>query len=293
MKRACSPLFLGVLMSVCPLVPGQDEIGKKERARIKIEWSQEDSKNFAIEFENVIARSTVKRIASELEDSLTQYILVFRFKPAEKLKVRFLDSQNTYEQEGGKPSTAGHYIPGTGYLVLKQLPFPDLIPTAYHEAFHQYLHYYIGKDVEIPIWFNEGMASYYEQMRREPGTKKLSYKLIDNRGLRMMQAKLVTRSTIPFAKLVDMQYEEFHDKADKQREDMNYSQSFAMIYFFMKGLGGKPVFQFTEELKKTKNADAAMEKIFGKERKNLQAMEDRWKAFVTQEKILELKPAPF
>jgi hypothetical protein len=266
----------------------QEEIGKKDRKRIQIEWGEyQDAKSYAIEYEKAIPRSTVKRVADELEDALAQYILVFRFKPAEKLKVRFLDSQNTYEQEGGKVSTAGHFLPGTGYLVLKQLEFHQLIPTAYHEAFHQYLHYYVGEGVPIPIWFNEGMAGYYEVMQRQKGTKKLDYKLIDNRKLRMIQDKLLTRTAVPLENLIRKSHEEFHDRTDPQKESLNYTQSFAVIYFFMQGMGGKPVFQFTEELKKTKDPDAATEKIFGKGLKKVKTVESQWKSYMAQVKIVE------
>lgn len=285
-----APLVLAALALSSPL-PGQEDVGKKDSVKIKIEWAKfDDARNYAIEYERVIPRSTVKTVATELEDALAQYILVFRFKPKEKLKVKFLDSPNTYEQEGGKPSTAGHFMPGNGYLVLKQLRFEDLIPTAYHEAFHQYLHYYIGEDVAIPTWFNEGMAGYFEEMQRQRGTRKLDYKLIDNRKLRMIKDKILTRSALPLKDLITASYTDFHDKIESQREAQFYNQSFSVIYFFMQGMGGRPAFQFADELKKTRDTAAAMEKVFGKELKHVSVIEDKWKAYITQVKIEEMKP---
>ena len=154
--------------------------------------------------------------------------------------------------------------------MLQQLPFYQLVPTSYHEAFHQYLHFYVGRGTPIPLWFNEGMASYFEQMQETRGAKKkLDHKLIDNRQLRMIQQKIITRTAIPLSQLVAAGHEEFHPADDKQKEGLYYTQSFSIIYFFMQGMGGKPVFQFAEELKKTKSVDAANEKVFGKELKNL------------------------
>jgi len=283
-------LVLGALLAASP-APAQDEVGKRERKKVVIEWAKTETKNYTIEFEKVIPNSTVAGIGSELERALEQYILVFKHKPEQKLKAKFLDSLNTYEQEGGNVGAAAHFDPGSEYLVLQQLPFYQLVPTAYHEAFHQYLHFYVGKSTPIPLWFNEGMASYFEQMQETRGAKKkLDHKLIDNRQLRMIQQKIITRTAIPLAQLLAAGHEEFHPADDKQKEGLHYTQSFSVIYFFMQGMGGKPVFQFAEELKKTKSVDAANEKIFGKELKNLKSIEGKWKQYIAQVQIVEPPP---
>jgi len=164
-------LFL-VMLSAAGLYPAlsaQERIGKA-RGKIKIAWSELNTKNYKIEYEAVIPVQTAQKIGGELEDILVQYQGLFRFKSSKKMLVRFMDSENTYEQVGGDPRMAGFYNPGSGYLVIKQLPFYDLIPIVYHEAFHQYLHSFVG-DVQIPIWFNEGMAVYFEGMQRDEKSK--------------------------------------------------------------------------------------------------------------------------
>lgn len=285
-RLACLALFL----SLPALSPAQEEVGKREAKKIVIEWARhEKSPNYVIEHEKVIPAATVKKVADALEDVLAQYVLVFRFKPKEKLKVKFLDSRNTYHQEGGRPGAAGHFSPGDEYLVIQQFPFFELFPIVYHEALHQYLHFYVGRGVEIPIWFNEGLASYYEEIQVNRATKKVDYKLISNRKLRITKDKILTRSAIPLATLFEAKYDDFHDKEDGGKEGLCYDQSFAVIYFFMQGMGGKPVFQFAEELKQTKDPALAYEKILGKERKNLKAIEERWKQYIAQVKIVEKK----
>jgi hypothetical protein len=278
-------LTFAASLSLTTRAGGQEEAGVKKGKKIAIELAKLDTKNYAIEYETAIPASTAKQIGAELERVLEQYILVFKYKPAQKLKVKFLDSPNTYEQEGGKPSTAGHFSPGTGYLYLKQLPFDELIPTAYHEACHQYLQFYIGNGTTVPTWFTEGVAVYFEGIQENKGTKKLDGKMIDNRKLRMIQEKIATRASIPLEKLIGSTHEDFHSKDDPQKEGLNYAQSFSVIYFFMQGMGGKPVFQYASELKKTKSEAAANEKVFGKDLKNLKAMEVKWKTYVAQVKI--------
>lgn len=288
--RATGFVAAALALAAMGRAPAQEEVGKRDRPKIKIEWSAYDqSKSYAIEYEKVIPSDTVKKVAEALESILEQYVVVFREKPREKFKVRFLDSQNTYEQEGGLPTTAGHYSPPTKTLVLKQLPFYNLVPTAYHEAFHQYLDFYVGGGVEIPTWFNEGMAMYYEAIQTNPATKKLDFRQIDNRRLRIVRDKVLTRTAIPLEKLFGAKYEEFHDKEKSGEEGLHYDQSFSVIYFLMQGMGGKPVAQFADTLKKSKDVDAAYERLLGKGRKNLKSLEGKWKSYVASAKI-EDKP---
>lgn len=268
------------------LVSAQD-VFKKKKKKIKIAWEQHETKNYQIKYEDAIPGSTVEKIGTELEDILEQYVKVFRVKPKKKLKVKFMDSRNTYHQEGGNPSFAGHYNSASKYLIIQQMPFYDLVPTVYHEAFHQYLDMYVGGGVHIPIWFNEGMAEYYGGIQRERHKKnpKLDINNIDFRKIRMVKDKIFTRNHIPLKKLIDFKHEDFHDK-DKQ--SLSYTQSFSVIYFLMKSSKrGKATlpYKFAKELRDTKKVEDANAKLFGKDRKNLKKVEKAWKKFIRKTDI--------
>ncbi|MCH2585090.1 MAG: DUF1570 domain-containing protein, partial [Planctomycetes bacterium] len=230
---------------LCPALSAQEKIGKA-RGKIKITWSELNTKNYKIEYEGAIPVQTAHKIGQELEDILVQYKALFRFKPSKKMLVRFMDSENTYEQVGGDPRMAGFYNPGSGYLVIKQMPFYELVPVVYHEAFHQYLHSFVG-DVRIPIWFNEGMAVYFEGMQRDEKskTKGLSPKLIKRGKIRMVKDAINTRTQIPLETLLKVTHEEFHDK---ENESLYYSQSFAVMFYFMQLSRGKAALNYMKEL---------------------------------------------
>ena len=268
-----------------PALSAQERIGKA-RGKIKIAWSELNTKNYKLEYEAAIPVQTAQKIAQELEDILVQYQNLFRFKPSKKMLVRFMDSENTYEQVGGDPRMAGFYNPGSGYLVIKQMPFYDLVPTVYHEAFHQYLHAYVG-DVQIPIWFNEGMAVYFEGMQRSEKknaggftpslTGPLNPKLIKRGKIRMVKDAINTRTQIPLETLLKVTHEEFHDKED---EALYYSQSFAVMFYFMQLSRGKAALNYMKELKKTGDPETANTKLFGKKMKNLKRIEASWKGYI-------------
>lgn len=299
-SRLCvflTPLFL-LLASGGPAL-SQDVVKRKVK-KIPIVWAHYETKNYAIAYEKIIPLSTAKKVGRELEDVLEIYVKMFRAKPTagttveptegrskkakgkskEKFKflVKFLDSPNTYEQEGGSKRHPAHYNGGSRSLVIKQMEFYNLLPTLYHEAFHQYIDMYMGYDAPIPIWFNEGMATYFEGMKRNEKTraKKLDPQLVDNRKMRMVRNAVVTRTHIPLAELVDATHEEFHDP---EKESLHYTQSFAVAYFLMQK-SQRSVFNFMKELKKTKDLEAAYAKIFGKARKGLKKFEALWKQFV-------------
>jgi len=272
-------LFLLLILSagIFPALTAQEKIGKA-RAKIKIVWAELNTKNYKIEYEAAIPAQTAHKIGQELEDILVQYQTLFRFKPSKKMLVRFMDSLNTYEQVGGNPRMAGFYNPGSGYLVIKQMPFYDLVPTVYHEAFHQYLHAYVG-DVQIPIWFNEGMAVYFEGMQRDEKSKTnaLNPRLIKRGKIRMVKDAINTRTQIPLETLLKVTHEEFHDK---ENEALYYSQSFAVMFYFMQLSRGKAALNYMKELKKTGDAEAANTKLFGKKMKNLKKIESHWKGYI-------------
>ena len=272
-------LFLLLILSagISPSLTAQEKIGKA-RAKIKIVWAELNTKNYKIEYEAAIPAQTAHKIGLELEDILVQYQTLFRFKPSKKMLVRFMDSLNTYEQVGGNPRMAGFYNPGSGYLVIKQMPFYDLVPTVYHEAFHQYLHAYVG-DVQIPIWFNEGMAVYFEGMQRDEKSKTnaLNPKLIKRGKIRMVKDAINTRTQIPLETLLKVTHEEFHDK---ENEALYYSQSFAVMFYFMQLSRGKAALNYMKELKKTGDSEAANTKLFGKKMKNLKKIESHWKGYI-------------
>lgn len=280
--RALPTLFL-VLILLPWAACAQDDL-RGQKKTIKIEWASYSTKNYEIRYEKAIPKGTVEKVGRELEEILVQYIAIFRVKPEGEasFKVRFLDSLNTYEQEGGDQSHPGMYVEGPSgkYLLIRQLPFYQLIPTVYHEAFHQYIAMY-AEGAPLPLWFNEGMASYYEGMQRD-GSGKLDPLKIDRRKVRMVKDAVFTKTQIPLASLLDATDKEFHDK---DKESLHYTQSFALVDFLMQIKRGKALFSFAKELRASKDPAKALEKIFGKKRKKLKKIERGFLGYLANLKL--------
>ena len=61
------------------------------------------------------------------------------------------------------PHSAGLYVPSLRQLFIWNLPErEDMMRTVRHEGFHQYLHRIMD---DPPLWFNEGLAEYFEEAK--------------------------------------------------------------------------------------------------------------------------------
>jgi len=272
------------LLALAVPAASQEVIGRDGKVKVELVWAKTETKNYVIRYEKVIPEETVAKIGEELEDILVEYQRLFPLKLTEKFQTQLLDNQNTFNQVGGDVNHPGFYTPSNRTLVLLQREFKDLIPTTYHEAFHQYLDAFVGYDAPIPIWFNEGMATYYEGMMRDEKSraKKLDATKIHTGKIRMVQGKIRTRQSVPLAKLIDADHETFHERDE---EDLYYHQSFALVYYFMETTKGRGPKSFVHELQKSKDPEAALEKLIGKDRKNLDKLEAHWKAFTAKVEI--------
>ncbi|MDH3592056.1 MAG: hypothetical protein OER88_09265, partial [Planctomycetota bacterium] len=88
------------------------------------------------------------------------------FPPTREVKsisvVRVCKDRAEYHRYGGPGGSAGYWSPGDEELVFYQDKSnkKDSLRVLYHEAFHQYIHYAVGK-VAPHSWFNEGHGDYF------------------------------------------------------------------------------------------------------------------------------------
>ncbi len=125
--------------------------------------------------------------------------------------------------DGSSPMhTAGLYMPALKQLLIWNLPSrEDMLRTVRHEGFHQYIDRVAG---EVPTWFNEGMAEYYETAELVRGEWKMGVKRPDH------MEHLATGRLEPLASFLTMPHREFYIEAQR-----NYAQGWAMVHFLRHG----------------------------------------------------------
>jgi hypothetical protein len=146
-------------------------------ASAKDEWTQVRSKNFLLV--GNASEKEIRKVGTRLEQFRETFRLVFSqisFSAAIPTNVIVFKSDSTYKpfkpkRADGKLDTfvAGYFQPGEDENYITLAVDGDE-SQMYGVIFHEYVHFIIdtnfGKS-EIPPWFNEGMAEYYETFQIE------------------------------------------------------------------------------------------------------------------------------
>jgi tetratricopeptide (TPR) repeat protein len=122
------------------------------------------------------------------------------------------------------PHTAGLYSPVLKQLLIWNLPKrEDMARTIQHEGFHQYLDRAMD---DPPVWFNEGMAEFWETAQRENGA-------LQGGQVRKDHIATILRGKQQLLPLREFVY---GSRADFYRfAQLRYAQGWALVHFLRKG----------------------------------------------------------
>jgi hypothetical protein len=168
--------------------------------------------------------------------------------------VRICGDEKDYWFYGGPEGSAGYWSWKDGELVLYDAKpaaavDDDTLSTAYHEAFHQYIYYGVGK-VDPHSWFNEGHGDYYAGARLTPA----GVFEIRPFNWRLKRIKAACAKG-PFPKKADGAFDtskggytplrEFlrYSQSDYYEDatvSVNYAQGWSLIYFLREGVPKNP-----------------------------------------------------
>ena len=138
-----------------------------------------------------------------------------------------------YLGSGAPQNTGGYYQDLTKKLVFfRQAKDSDTLLVLYHEAFHQFLAYYL---YGAPQWFNEGHGDYFGPSAYNEKTKQMEIRLNPWR-LPLIKQAIAAGRTQPVEKLLLMTQAELYDP---QMIAINYAQSWSLVYFLWHFENGK------------------------------------------------------
>ncbi len=196
-------------------------------------------------------------------------------KGKDKFRVILFADHKGYMDYGSPPGTGGYYQSLTRKLVLyKQPKDADTILVTYHEAFHQYLDYYLS---DAPQWFNEGHGDYFGPMTWNEKTRQMDVHTNSWR-FDLVKAGIRANKVQSFPKIMTMTQGELYDK---ETVGMNYAQSWAMVYFFWhyeNGKYAKYLQEYFKELMKGEGLRGAYNDVFGKA--PMAQIEQEWRDYI-------------
>ncbi|MBI3271840.1 MAG: DUF1570 domain-containing protein [Planctomycetes bacterium] len=182
----------------------------------------------------------------------------------------------SYAAQNGVTGAAAYFSPAQNELVAYKTVDEGKRKTfhiLYHEASHQYMYLYLGGDVEIPIWLNEGVAEYF--YGAEFGSDgRFSIGLNRERVVPIKDAVRQGKH-VPLAKLFKYSQTQYY-----ANPEVCYAEGWALSYFLWttqdpryKGVINK----FYDALKRLKDKQKAFDEGFaGVDIEQLQADWEKW-----------------
>ncbi|MEP6923185.1 MAG: tetratricopeptide repeat protein [Pyrinomonadaceae bacterium] len=202
----------------------------------KDEWLQVRSKNF-----NLIGNASerdIRKVATRLEQFRETFRQLFKISLSSAIptNVVVFKSDNSYKpfkpkRADGKADTfvAGYFQPGddVNYITIStEGEDADTYGTIFHEYVHFIINTNFGKS-EVPPWFNEGLAEYYQTFAIEEDQKVKLGLPQSNHLLLLQQTKL-----IPLDTLFKISNYALHQNENHSRS-IFYAQSWALIHYLV------------------------------------------------------------
>ena len=201
-------------------------------------WDAEDTENYIIVF-STKDEPLIRIIKSELESIRKEYVKLF--PPLREITavstVRICKDEEEYRKYGGPAGSGGYWSTATEELVFFDYDEPGQKAGAgkantrvvlYHEAFHQYIYYTVGK-VAPHSWFNEGTGDYFSGAVIKGGK-------VIKIGTNPWRIELIKAAVNghwrykpeSFSNILKYSQAEFYDR---ERVAACYAQAWSMIYF--------------------------------------------------------------
>lgn len=151
-----------------------------------------------------------------------------------KDKLTFSDYKPVNNEGKRTDWAAGYFQSGedANYIVLTiEGKKADIYRTIFHEYIHFLINNQIGR-VNVPPWFNEGLAEYYE-LTEIDGKKRVVLGNYDEKYIPLLQRNKL----IPFETFINTDYYSLY-RQNKDGAVLFYAQAWALMHYLMHGNSG-------------------------------------------------------
>ena len=205
------------------------------RARNGPDWPKTfETKSANYHVVSDIDADVCKQAATLLEDSLLTFrthVRPLKSDPGRRYKVFLFSGEAGFKRyvadsavlTGRAPEhAAGLYSPILKQLLIWNLPNRDeMMHTIRHEGFHQYLDRLLP---DPPVWFNEGLATYFEPIPRPGGELKLDQARPD------VVRALKDATLVPLQDFLRIRPKDFYATAPR-----SYAQAWLLVHMMRHG----------------------------------------------------------
>ncbi len=260
-------------------------------ASAKDTWINVRSKNFFLV--GNASEKEIKQVATKLEQFRETFRQIFpriKFSQSIGTNVIVFKDDSAYrpfkpKRSNGKPDDgiAGYFQPGSDVNYITLAAGGDINET-YGVIFHEYVHFILeanfGKS-QVPPWFNEGLAEYYQTFKIENDQKVTLGSIQPNHLNLLQQFKLM-----PLKTFFEFDNYALHQNGNHSRS-IFYAQAWALIHYLIQGKSGRStdgLDAFLGLVMKGADPEEAFKKTF---LMDYAAMEKALAAYVAQAKFYQ------
>lgn len=276
--RVVRPLVLPILIAVV--------VCSAQAIHAKDVWLSVRSANFHLV--GNASEKDIRQVATKLEQFRYTFSLLFpkaRFSSYIPTNVVVFKSVSAYrpfkpKRADGKPDDgiAGYFQSGedVNYITLStEGEKADTYGTIFHEFVHSLLNSTFGRS-EVPPWFNEGLAEYYQTFR----VKDDQHVILGS--VQVSHLNLLSRTKlIPLREFFAIDNYSLHQNGDHSRSTF-YAQAWALIHYLLQGNKGANTDELANFLDRVMNnepPETAFRQAFGMD---YEAMEKALKKYLAQ-----------
>jgi len=199
----------------------------------------------------------------------------FRRDPAEVIDIWLFRDRASYTNHAWLLFRDAPTTP-FGYYSAEQRALIMNIATGGGTLVHEIVHPFMRANFpECPAWFNEGLASLYEQAAEKQG--RIRGKI--NWRYKGLEAAIKEGRTIPFAQLTALSESEFYGGSNSTNYNQHYAQARYLCYYLQeKGLLVKFYHEFVAGAKRDPTGFATLQRVLGEQ--DMTAFQKRWEKFV-------------
>jgi len=231
------------------------------------------TEHFIIYHHKDVSRSyatQVKNTAERFYRTITQEFRLVRDKPwlwENRAKIFIAKDKEDYLDRFICASWSAACVDYRQKIIYTYYGHKEFMPIFVHELTHIMLREYIGEQ-NIPLWLDEGVATYMEDKYGGGGYKK---------KLWFIKKKIAKGEHTKLRELNGVSYSELEGKSN---DDVNlfYLESFSIVNFIMNRYGRYKFSNFLRQLEKGYDVEKAFSKIFYNFR-TLEDLEKEWKKF--------------
>ncbi len=251
----------------------------------------------AYEIVTNLTKDELKDLANHMDATYAAFdrmFSAFRTKNAKRVKLYLWADRNDYVQHGFSigadlRASGGVFFSRDGEAGVstwvRGQPSGWLREVLQHEAFHQFADLRFGDT--LPMWVNEGLATYFQHARLVDGRMVLAAAPRDR--IEELHKAFESGDAFTFAEMVDMTNRRWWEvlNTEPHRASLLYTQSWSMAHFLVHADRGKYERLFLKYLRRIAQGwehDAAFKDAFRTDDKS--AFQRAWKEYVLE----ELKP---